>query len=260
MQAIVLLLATGLPVFALAAVIGHRVESLKPARSALRRADLVLDATYGTCHAIIAALLRPVAALASAAAVKAVGGGIIALPDHGIAGVAAFCIYLLTWDLLEYAAHRVQHAIPALWAMHSLHHSEQAYNIMTSMRHFWAEGAIKAVTIYLLLAIIFDAPPLFTSVAVAIYFLNHCCAHLNVRVSLGRFALYVMNPQFHRLHHSFAVQHLDRNFADLLPLWDVLFRTDARPAADEFPDTGLPDGGAPRSLWQALVWPFRRVA
>jgi len=39
----------------------------------------------------------------------------------------------------------------------------------------------------------------------------------------------------------------------------VVFGTVWRPAPDEFPPTGLADGDKPRSVWDAVVWPFRRL-
>jgi sterol desaturase/sphingolipid hydroxylase (fatty acid hydroxylase superfamily) len=168
-------------------------------------------------------------------------------------------VYLLTWDFLEYATHRLQHAVPALWAMHSLHHSEESYNVMTSMRHFWAESALKAMLVYPLLAIFFHVPPAFPVIAGGIYFVNHFCAHLNVHFSLGRFALWFMNPQFHRIHHSVEPQHIDKNFADLFPFWDVMFGTAVAPRPEEFPKPGLLEGKKPKSLFEALVWPLRAI-
>jgi sterol desaturase/sphingolipid hydroxylase (fatty acid hydroxylase superfamily) len=150
----------------------------------------------------------------------------------------------------------MQHAFPMLWAMHSLHHSEESYNLITGLRDFWAEAALKAILVYPLLAIFLKVPSTFPAIAGVIYFVNHLCAHLNVRFSLGRFAIWFQNPQFHRIYHSVEPQHINKNFADLFPFWDILFGTAVAPGLGEFPKTGLFES-KPQSLFEALVWPLR---
>jgi len=59
-------------------------------------------------------------------AVNAAGGGWIVLPSAGWGLVWGAAVYLVAMDLGEYLFHRAQHAIPALWAMHTLHHSDGA--------------------------------------------------------------------------------------------------------------------------------------
>jgi sterol desaturase/sphingolipid hydroxylase (fatty acid hydroxylase superfamily) len=251
------LLAASLPVLVVAFIVGMQVERLRPAQSPLSSSDIAFDAVYGVCHVVIAAILNPAAAFLAAVVVDSVGAGLIMLPTSGPLALASFAVYLLTRDFLEYAWHRAQHAVPALWAMHSLHHSEESYNVMTGLRHFWAEAALKTILVYPLLAILLDVPPAFPAIAGFIYFINHLCAHLNVRLTLGRFALWFMNPQYHRIHHSIEPQHIDKNFADLFPFWDVLFGTAVLPQPSEFPKTGLIEGNKPKSLFEGLIWPLR---
>jgi len=48
----------------------------------------------------------------------------------------------------------------------------------------------------------------------------------------------IVTPQVHRIHHSVDPSHYNRNFADALPLFDILFGTYYRPQAQEFAATG----------------------
>jgi sterol desaturase/sphingolipid hydroxylase (fatty acid hydroxylase superfamily) len=82
--------------------------------------------------------------------------------------------------------------------------------------------------------------------------------HMNARISLGRWSWVLVTPQMHRLHHSFAPEHIDRNFAQHFPIWDVLFGTYVAPRADEFPPTGTTDSYVP-TVWQALAAPWGRT-
>lgn len=84
---------------------------------------------------------------ASALAASLIGGLVVIPPEGGwfVAGTAA---YLILMDFAEWAFHVAQHKVPALWALHALHHSDEHLNASTTNRHFWAERAIKAVTVY----------------------------------------------------------------------------------------------------------------
>ena len=49
---------------------------------------------------------------------------------------------------LAMALFLASHRIPALWAMHSLHHSDPEMTALTTNRHFWGDQLIKALTIW----------------------------------------------------------------------------------------------------------------
>jgi len=162
---------------------------------------------------------------------------------------------VVTVDFFEYLFHRAQHAIPALWAMHSLHHSDPAMNVSTASRHFWLEQAIKSVTIYLAVSLIFAASPLVILIYGLVAYYNFF-SHMNLRVGFGRFML-LNSPQNHRIHHSSQPVHRDKNFAGMFPIFDVMGGTQYLPGADEYPATGLDDGDCPISLTEAVAWPVR---
>ena len=42
-----------------------------------------------------------------------------------------FLVYFLLYDLAGYLWHRAQHALPWLWALHSLHHSQRQVSTWT---------------------------------------------------------------------------------------------------------------------------------
>jgi sterol desaturase/sphingolipid hydroxylase (fatty acid hydroxylase superfamily) len=183
------------------------------------------------------------------------GGGFVDLPGDMYL-VPAVVAYTIVMDFGEYVFHRAQHRIPALWAMHSFHHSDATLNISTTFRHFWAEQAIKACTIYLMVGLLFKVSPEIIAIYSAISFLNYFF-HMNIRVGFGRGWFLLNSPQFHRVHHSSLSQHFDKNFAALFPMFDAIFGTVYRPHADEYPPSGLDDQDQPRSLIEAMIWPAR---
>jgi sterol desaturase/sphingolipid hydroxylase (fatty acid hydroxylase superfamily) len=189
---------------------------------------------------------------------RALGVGWITFAPGALGWWCAFLAVLVMTDLLEYLFHRAQHRFSVLWRMHELHHSAEHYDVTLSYRHFWFEPLLKMTLLYPLIGVVFNVPAA-VGMAVGIVFLvNHHVAHMNVRLSPRRFLLLISHPQYHRLHHSRNECDYNKNFCDLLPLWDILFGTLQQPARDQFVDVGLDSGAAPRSLMQALLWPWRR--
>jgi sterol desaturase/sphingolipid hydroxylase (fatty acid hydroxylase superfamily) len=189
---------------------------------------------------------------------QALGAGWITFSDDTFGLCAAFVCVLLMTDLLEYLFHRAQHTFGLLWKMHEFHHSAEHYDVTLCYRNFWLEPLLKVMFMYPLVGIVFQVPGPVASAVGWVYLVNHHVAHMNLRFSPGRFGFLVSHPQYHRLHHSRHERDYNKNFCDLLPLWDVLFGTLHRPKKDEFVDVGLDSGLAPRSVWAALLWPWQR--
>jgi sterol desaturase/sphingolipid hydroxylase (fatty acid hydroxylase superfamily) len=189
-----------------------------------------------------------------------VSGAVVALADRlGLPAVTnaawppliAIAAYVVAMDLGEYLFHRAQHAIPFLWRMHSLHHSDPCMNATTTDRHWWGDSLIKALTIWPLAAILFR-PSVTALAAYGVIATYHYFSHANLRVGFGRLSWLLNSPAYHRTHHSSDPAHHGANFAALFPIFDVILGS-YRPAA-VFPPTGLEH--RPETFVQALVWPF----
>ncbi|HUO23270.1 MAG TPA: sterol desaturase family protein [Caulobacteraceae bacterium] len=229
-------------------------ERLWPAqapRPAADRLNWLVWIAYMAAQAVTGPALGGLITLA----VNQAGGGLIVLPSSGWGLILGFVIYLLAMDLAEYAFHRAQHAIPALWAMHALHHSDPHFDATTSARHFWAEPAIKSLTVWLAVGVLFKASPLILGLYTAAAYWN-VPIHSNTRLSLGRFAWLLNTPAYHRMHHSASPEHWDCNFAALLPIYDVIFGGYRPPGPAERPKTGLDTGERPDGPLQAVLWPL----
>ncbi|MGK5044597.1 sterol desaturase family protein [Janthinobacterium sp. GB4P2] len=211
---------------------------------------------YMFIYAASGAMLAPLTAIVTVQLVNAAGGGLIDLNVSGWMLAPAFILYALTMDFLEYAFHRAQHRVPALWAMHSFHHSDTAMNASTTTRHYWAESGVKAISIYLLAGILFKTNMVFLAIYGVMGF-YHVFPHMNVRIGFGRYWMLLNSPQYHRIHHSVQAEHFNCNFASLFPVFDWLCVTHHIPPAGEYPPTGLDTGKAPRSLIDAVIWPVR---
>jgi sterol desaturase/sphingolipid hydroxylase (fatty acid hydroxylase superfamily) len=85
--------------------------------------------------------------------------------------------------------------------------------------------------------------------------------HSAIRIHLPWLDRVLVTPQVHRIHHSEKPEHYNKNFADFLPLFDIVFGTYHSPRRDEFPATGLgADYPAPRNVFTSQLRPVAKAA
>ncbi len=152
----------------------------------------------------------------------------VALPSWPIANQwLSFVAAFLLLDLLQYAMHRCQHAVPFLWRFHALHHSDPDVDVTTSVRHHPIEYLIAA-GFYWLTVLALDVPVIVVLSHSFAMFGMATVTHGNLRVPewLERlFQPVVITIDLHLVHHSVAYDEANANFGAVLSIWDRLFGT-----------------------------------
>jgi sterol desaturase/sphingolipid hydroxylase (fatty acid hydroxylase superfamily) len=178
--------------------------------------------------------------------------------------LAMIVVPLLVHDCWFYWAHRIEHRVPLLWAFHRIHHSDERMNASTWARdHFLQEGWRSFFSIFTI-GLIVDLD--FTDAGKAALYSSlflmglSMFYHSAIRVQVPWLDRILVTPQVHRIHHAVDARYHNKNFADALPLFDILFGTYHAPETEEFPATGLgSEFPAPRSLWSAQFGPLLAV-
>ena len=162
-------------------------------------------------------------------------------------------LLVIGFDFLQWAIHRLLHAVPWLWQFHKVHHSvvDGEMDWIVSFRFHWAEAVVYKTLQYLPLAFFgFGAPAVLIQalVGTAVGHLNHS----NLDVGYGRWRYILNSPRMHLWHHD--ADGPAKNFGIIFSAWDWIFGTARLPArAPErlgFPDLAeLPRGFIGRSLW-----------
>jgi len=153
-----------------------------------------------------------------------------AIPVLNLHPYLMFLAYYLVFDFVYYWMHRAQHAIPWWWALHSLHHSQSQVSCWTNDRGSFLVDGLLQVAILACVGLVLGVDPSEFAVLMLAAELIQNFSHTNVRVDFGSFLNRVfVGPTFHRLHHMRANPMrpgLHRcNFAQALPVWDILFGT-----------------------------------
>jgi sterol desaturase/sphingolipid hydroxylase (fatty acid hydroxylase superfamily) len=134
--------------------------------------------------------------------------------------------WLLTFvviDLVFYIYHRMSHRIRFLWAIHLSHHSSEEMNFAVSFRQAWF-GPISKIPFFMALPLLgFD--PTIIAAAGVMSTLWGIVGHTQIVGRLG-FVEWIFNtPSHHRVHHGSNKQYIDKNYGNLLIIWDRMFGT-----------------------------------
>ena len=137
-----------------------------------------------------------------------------------------FFVVLLTFaaiDFIYYWFHRCSHRIKFLWAMHMNHHSSEEMNFVVSLRQAWFAPFAKVIFFMPLPLIGFD--PLITVVVGIASTFWGVIGHTQWINKLGPLEYIFVTPSHHRVHHGSNDQYIDKNFGNLLIIWDKFFGT-----------------------------------
>lgn len=161
--------------------------------------------------------------------------GLFDIPANGY----TFAVLFLATDLVWYWYHRLTHEINLFWGVHVVHHQSEEFNYTVSTRitvfqailrgAFWAVLPLLGFSAELitLLLLIHGAYPFFT--------------HTQLVGKLGWLEYVFVTPSHHRVHHASNERYLDKNYGDVLIVWDKLFGTFA-------PETEPPRYGLTKPL------------
>jgi len=155
---------------------------------------------------------------------------------------AQILIAIFLDDFLAYVSHFLRHKFRFLWHFHTLHHSQENINPLTTKRNHPVEHIFIKLGIRWLPLAIIGSPAEVWALFYLVDAIWDYYIHSNIKMNLGPLGRIIVSPQYHRIHHSKLPQHLDKNFADRFVIWDILFKT-AYLNQDEYPPAGLSDRG-----------------
>ncbi|GLR68197.1 sterol desaturase [Acidocella aquatica] len=141
---------------------------------------------------------------------------------------------LLGLDLTIYLQHVLFHAVPVLWRLHRMHHTDLDLDV-TSGARFHPIEIILSMGIKLAAVVALGAPAVSVLLFEIILNATAMFNHSNLALPLGvdrTLRLLVVTPDMHRVHHSVIPAETNSNFGFNIPWWDRLLGTyRAQPAA-----------------------------
>jgi alkylglycerol monooxygenase len=175
-----------------------------------------------------------------------------AIFEVGSGAVAWILLFLLT-DLVWYWYHRLAHEVNLLWAAHIVHHQSEDFNYTVSARITIFQAAIRSL-FWAILPLFGFSPEMITAFLL-IHGLYPFFIHTQTIGKLGWIEYVFVTPSHHRVHHSSNRAYLDKNYGDVLIIWDKLFGTFTE--EKEQPVYGLTKPLNSHSfLWQHFHYPL----
>ena len=140
--------------------------------------------------------------------------------------IPLWAMWLMTFILIDfvfYVYHRFSHRVRFLWAIHMSHHSSEEMNFAVSMRQAWL-GPISKIPFFIILPIL-GLDPTIIAVAGVISTLWGVVGHTQIVDKLGPLEWVLNTPSHHRVHHGENTEYIDKNYGNLLIIWDRMFGT-----------------------------------
>ena len=168
---------------------------------------------------------------------------------------------LVVGEVGYYWGHRWTHEIPFLWRFHAVHHSAEQIDWLVNTRaHPLDIVFVRLCSFVPLIALGLAQPTAGRSLDVVpllilmIGTLWGFFIHANLRWRFGWLGFLISTPAFHHWHHT-NDQHVDKNYASMLPWIDALFGTWYMPKR-QWPVTYGINGPMAPGLPGQLLQPF----
>jgi len=259
------------------------LEFLFPSRI-WRTRSAWLDVRYFFLHQILRVFLYGAFAAAFTAWSYGVAAQVLGLTVNGVTSRSAplgielgyAFVSILALDLVAYLIHYCQHRIPLLWEFHKVHHSARVMHPLTNYREHPIDNLLYAaglavcsgVTTAVVFATMGYVPRTPTVGGIGIFALAFNALGYNLRHSHiwlrwpGPLVYLFGCPAHHQVHHSYHPTHINKNFAFMFPVWDLMFGTFRMPSTNADVKFGLGEQGDEElTSCLRLYWvPFRDAA
>lgn len=162
-------------------------------------------------------------------------------------------------DFTGYWTHRLFHR-GRWWPFHAVHHSSEDLDWLGSVRVHPVNELVNKLSQAVPLLLMGFNPLVTLSTAPVLTFFA-IFIHANVNWDFGPLRYVIATPVFHRWHHSREREAWDKNFAGLLPLWDILFGTFYMPRGRYPENFGICEPmpkGFLGQFWEPFAWLRRR--
>lgn len=214
-----------LGVFTATIVLMATLEIFAPRRDTVSRRRWPANLSLVVIDTLLVRLLFPLGAVGAASLAAEHRLGL--LHAWPMAAPLAVMLAFVLLDLAIYVQHRAFHAVPLLWRLHRLHHSDVEFDFTTALR-FHPLEILLSMVIKFAVIIALGAPVLAVMLFEIALSSSAVFNHANARLptALDRLLRWVVvTPDMHRVHHSVYREETDSNFGFNLPWWDRLLRT-----------------------------------
>jgi len=137
-------------------------------------------------------------------------------------------VTVATLDLIaQYTVHYLLHNWKWMWRLHMVHHSDTHVDVTTGTRHHPIDFVCRE-TFALIGVVVTGAPVAFYGFYRIVTIFFTYWNHSNVALPPGldkALSWLVVTPNMHKFHHHHVAPWTDRNYGNVLSVWDRMFGT-----------------------------------
>jgi sterol desaturase/sphingolipid hydroxylase (fatty acid hydroxylase superfamily) len=138
-------------------------------------------------------------------------------------GVLYWLAAIVLTDLVYWFVHWMSHMVRFFWAVHTVHHSSEKYNITVGFRSSVFEPLYRFLFFIPLGFIGFEAADIV--LAFSIQQLYGSIIHTELIRRIPVWDWIFVSPSHHAVHHASNPRYLDKNMGMILIVWDKIFGT-----------------------------------
>ena len=153
-----------------------------------------------------------------------------------------------------YWMHRISHEWYPMWRFHALHHSVRRLWFVNTGRFHFVDTLISVGAAMPILALAGAPSEVFIWVAVTTAFVG-MLTHANIEMRCGPLNYIFNTPVLHRWHHSTDLREGNKNYGEVLIIYDLVFGTYINPDRRPPTEIGITEA-MPSGFWQQLWAPF----
>lgn len=226
-----------------------------------------LDLRYAFFHKFVShSLILGLGVVATALGYRLASGGQsfdevikqknLTTPLDWVIGIGFMFVALFLVDFIGWFIHYLQHRVPVLWQFHKVHHSAEVMHPISNFREHPIDNIAYSFFSGLGMGVIFALAvrffgvlpkmPMLIGVPVLMFLFNFTAYNLrHSHVWLrwpGIWSIVFPSPAHHHVHHSRHPDHIDKNFAFMFPVWDLIFGTYTMPNDNRDVEFGVTEG------------------
>lgn len=135
---------------------------------------------------------------------------------------------IMVLDLIaQYFVHFLLHKVKWMWRLHIVHHSDKNVDVTTGTRHHPFDFIIRET--FALIAVIVMGMPIafylfYRILSVLFTYWTHANISLPKKLDKALSFIFV-TPNMHKFHHHYQMPWTDKNYGNMLSIWDRIFGT-----------------------------------
>jgi sterol desaturase/sphingolipid hydroxylase (fatty acid hydroxylase superfamily) len=220
--------------------------------------DLVTDAIHIVITGTLTKLIKPMYLFLLFPLMAYLGSqfGSDNLWPHHWHIIAQLILMLVICEFGRYWFHRWSHNNSILWRFHAVHHSPNRLYWLNAARFHPVERFYLQVP-ELLPFILLNPSEEILMLYLVTNSVHGFFQHANIQTRIGVLNYVFSMTELHRWHHSKIIELSDKNFGNILIIWDLIFGTYYLPKDKEVGSIGVLNPAYPHNYLGQLSAPFK---